>query len=242
MIIIDQLVSMPALYAVIIISFFVSLLINIAYKFMTNQKRLKEIREETKSHQERMKELKDNPKKMMEVQKDAMKLQMEMFTQTMKPTLITMLPLIFIFAWMNAHFAYAPLMPGQEFTTTMHFKEDATGSAELIVPSGVELTGNSVVDISENQASWTLKGQEGDYLLQYKFDEYTFDKEILITQDSEYRAPLDKIDEDSVEQISISQEKNILLDVFGFKIGWLGTYIIFSLVFSIVLRRLMGLY
>lgn len=233
---------MPALYSVLIISFAVSLLINIVYKFMTDQKRLKEIREEIKVYQERMKQLRDDPKKLVEVQRDAMKLQMEMFTQTMRSTFITIIPLILMFAWMNAHFAYAPIMPNQEFTTTMLFKEKAAGSAELIVPEGIQITGNAVVDVEDDEAVWDLKGEEGEYLLQYKYNDLTFDKEVLITQNSNYKTPIKNINQNDVEQISVSHEKNILLNIFGFKIGWLGTYIIFSLIFSLVLRRLMGLY
>lgn len=243
MIITDQLVSIPALYSVLIISFVVSLLINIVYKFATDQKRLKEIREEIKVYQKRMKELRDDPKKMMEVQRDAMKIQMEMFTQTMKSTFITIIPLILIFAWMNTHFAYAPIKPNQEFTTAMIFKEGAAGSAEIMVPAGIEITGNAVVDINENnEAVWNLKGEEGEYLLQYKFEDLAFDKELLITEDSNYKDPIKNINQNDVEEISINHEKNILLKIFNFKIGWLGTYIIFSLVFSMVLRKVMGLY
>lgn len=242
MMIIDQLLSIPTLYSVLIISFFISLLINIVYKFTTNQKRLKEIREETKIYQKRMRELKDDPKKMMDVQKDAMKLQMEMFTQTMKSTFITIIPLILIFAWMNSHFAYAPIKPNQEFTTSMFFKEGATGSAELVAPEGIQITGNAVVDIKDDKAVWNLKGEEGEYLLQYKFEDLSFDKEVLISQNSNYKNPIKNINQNDVEQISVEHNKNILLNIFGFKIGWLGTYIIFSLIFSIVLRKIMGLY
>lgn len=243
MIIIDQLISMPALYSVLIISFVVSLFINIVYKFMTDQKRLKEIREEIKLHQKRMKELRDDPKKLMEVQKDAMKIQMEMFTQTMRSTFITIIPLLLLFAWMNAHFAYAPIKPGQDFTTTMLFKEDTSGSPEIIVPEGIKITGSAVVDINDNhEAVWNLKGEEGEYLLQYKFEALSFDKEVLITQNSDYKAPVKNINQNDVEQISISHDKNILLNIRNFKIGWLGTYIIFSLIFSMVLRKIMGLY
>ena len=243
MIILDQLISIPALYSVIIISFFVALLINIIYKFMTDQKRLKEIHNETKKYQESMKKLKDDPKKMMDVQKDAMKLQMEMFTQTMKPTIVTMLPILFVFAWMSTHFAYAPIMPGQEFTTTMLFKEVADGSAEILVPEGIRITGNAVVDINNNKnASWHLRGEKGEYLLQYRYNNQTYDREVLITQESSFKEPVKNINEDNVNKIIVEHDKNILLDVFGFKIGWLGTYIIFSLIFSMGLRKLMRLY
>lgn len=242
MIIIDQLLSMPALYSVLIISFVLSLLINISYKLMTDQKRLKEIRKKLNDYQKSMKQLRNDPKKVMEVQKETMSLQMEMFTQTMKPTLITIIPIIFIFAWMSTHFAYAPIKPYQEFTTTMLFKENTAGLAELVVPEGIRIDGNAVVEINSDEASWKLSGEKGEYLLQYKFKNQTYEKDVLIAQETNYKDPVKSINEDDVKQISIKQEKNILLEIFGFKIGWLGTYIIFSLIFSIVLRKVMRLY
>ena len=62
------LVKMPPLYAILIISAFASLVITVAYKFLTDQKRMKELKDKLKESQQKMKEYqkKNNMKKLLQ--------------------------------------------------------------------------------------------------------------------------------------------------------------------------------
>src|SRR3989344_2060351 len=111
------LLNLPTLWAVILLSFLISLIITIIYKYTTDQNLMKSLKEEMKEMQKEMKELRNNPEKAMQVQKKVMKTNGKYMMQSLKSTLYSFLPIILIFGWMNAHLAYIPILPGQEFGT-----------------------------------------------------------------------------------------------------------------------------
>lgn len=90
-------------------------------------------------------------------------------------------------------------------------------------------------------AGWQLSGKEGSYMLQYNVGNLTYYKEILIS-DKSYKKPLEKIDDGIVKGIMTDQKKLIVMNIFGWKLGWLGGYIIFSIIFSMALRKFLKVY
>jgi len=181
--------GMNLLFAITVISFLMSVLITFAYKLMTDQSLMKDLKEEIKSFQKQMKELRDKPQKMMKVQKQAMETNMKYMMHSMKPTLITFLPIIIIFGWLNGHLAYEPLLPNQEFTTTAFMARGTSGTIELIIPEELALISNANQTIANNEASWTLKGTEGTYVLEYVYNDNEHqDKEVTVSKISDYSA------------------------------------------------------
>ncbi len=89
----------------IFISFVLTLLITLAYKFMTDQKLMKSVKEDMKSIRKQMKEFKDEPDKVMELQKKSMEMSMSQMKNSFKPMLITFIPLIIIFGWLRGVYA-----------------------------------------------------------------------------------------------------------------------------------------
>ncbi|MFH1849576.1 MAG: EMC3/TMCO1 family protein [archaeon] len=234
------LLDLPPLASITIIALGISILITLVYRWMTDQDLMKSLKDEMKKLQKEMKELKHDPKKMMAVQKQAMEKNMKYMMHSMKPTLITFLPIIIIFGWLNGHLAFHPIAPGQEFTTTLIAKTG--GSVTITVPEGVEIIGGAVQEIKNGLAVWTLKGEAGQYLLEYDMDGRTYTKELLITEERAYKTPVEKKKDDYVASISIDNEKIRPLNLFGWRLGWLGTYIILSIVFSMTLRKILKLH
>jgi len=91
-------------WAIITISFLITLIITLFYKLFTDQDVMKALKAELKSLQKEMKSLKDQPEKFMAAQKKAMKKNMEYMKHSMKPTIITMIPLLIIFGWLRYKF------------------------------------------------------------------------------------------------------------------------------------------
>lgn len=143
------LISIHPFYAVTIVSIVASLIITVAYKFLTNQKRMKELKDQQKEFQKKMRESQksNDTKKLMEIQQEAMAVNMEYMRSTMKPTLITMIPLLLIFGWLGSYCAYEQIMPGEEFSVYAIF-EKSIGNATLEVPNGLSLISNETQDIS----------------------------------------------------------------------------------------------
>ena len=92
------------LVGLVIISFILTLLITLAYKFLTKQHLMKEWKEELNSYQKQMKEHKHDHKKVIELQKPMMEVQMKYMMHSFRPLLFTFLPLILIFNWLRAVF------------------------------------------------------------------------------------------------------------------------------------------
>ncbi len=237
------LLKLSPLWAIIIISLVIAVIITFVYKWMTDQNLMKSLKGDIKKFQKEMKELKHEPQKVMAIQKKAMQTNMKYMMHSMKPTLITFLPIILIFGWLNAHLAYDPINPGEEFTTTVMFQEGVAGNASIIAPEQIKVISDIEAVIVDNKITWTLKGEAGEYLLEYVIEDRKYSKDLLITDKQEYKQPIKIIkNDDKINTIQINQEKIKPLNLFGWRVGWLGTYIIFSIIFSMSLRKLMKLH
>ncbi|MDA1196537.1 MAG: EMC3/TMCO1 family protein [Nanoarchaeota archaeon] len=239
--VLNPLLALPIFTLVVLMSFLITLLITLIYKFTTNQSLMKSLKSELKELQKEMKELRDHPEKMMKVQKQAMQTNMKYMGQSMKSTLYTFLPIILIFGWMNAHLAFIPITPGSEFTTTVFFEDNVRGAATIDVSPELEVIGPINKTIEGNKIIWTLKGSSGEHLIQYRAGQKTYEKDVLISDSPEYATNIEKVKDGIVKQITIDHEKREF-DLKIFKLGWLGTYILFSIVFSMILRKLFKVY
>lgn len=238
----SPLLNLPTLWAVIILSFLISLLVTVVYKYTTDQNVMKGLKEEMKEFQKQIKELRKEPQKAMEVQKKAMQTNMKYMMHSMRSTLYSILPIIVIFSWMNANFAYEPILPQQEFTTTVTFEEGFDGIIELSVPKGITISGDTKKEVRDSIVKWVLSGNEGEYLLEYIYDGKKQSKEILITEKNRYKGPLKIVKGDAIKTIEVEHIPKKLINLFGWEIGWLGTYIIFSILFSIIIRKVIKVY
>ncbi len=98
-------VAISPLLGIIIVSFVLSFISAIAWKYLTDQKLLKSIREKTKTMHEEFKQHKNDPKKLSELNAkmakenwETMKIQ---YKQSIKPMLITIIPFGFAFVWIR---------------------------------------------------------------------------------------------------------------------------------------------
>jgi len=229
------------LYLVLIVSLIMTVLVTLAYKYLTNQELMKSLKTELKEHQKKIKEHRSDPKKAMHLQKKAMESNMKYMMHSFKPMIFTIIPILIIFGWLNAHLAYEQIMPNEKFTTTAIFGKNVNGDVELVVPEGIDILDGQVKKIN-GAVTWELQGDEGEYLLEYKFDDKLFSKDVLITNEKEYSPVIKKIKDNELKTITIDNEKLKILNLFGWKLGWLGTYIIISIVFSMILRKALKIY
>jgi|SRR3989344_797855 len=91
-------------WSVIVISFLLSLLVNLAIKFLSDQNAMKKLKEEGQFFKEEMKKFKDEPHKLIELQKKAMESSFNYMKHSMRPTLFTLIPLLVIFNWLGNTF------------------------------------------------------------------------------------------------------------------------------------------
>ena len=127
----------------------------------------------------------------------------------------------------------------------MTFETDAIGEVILKETEGIQVLSENPAEIQEKKATWKLKASEGDYLLEYEYKDQLYEKEVLVTNTNKYRQPQKKVNDKTVSMITISNNKMMPLgnlSLLGWKPGWLGTYIIFSIVFSMTLRKVLNVH
>lgn len=232
--------SLGSLLFIIIISFIVSLITVIVYKLTTDQILMKNLKEEiNKLNKEARKNMQDQ-KKAMAIHKEAFSKQMTMVKHSLMSTFITILPILLLISWMNANLAYSPITEGQQFTASVLF-DDYVGKAELIVPEGMAIVDKAVKDAGE-KVDWRLSGKTGEYLLEWKVSGKSYLKDIVIGSKQKYSEPIKIINDGVVKQIQINYKLLKILNLSLFKLGWLGSYIVFAVIFSIILRKILKVY
>jgi uncharacterized membrane protein (DUF106 family) len=86
--------------SIILISFLVTVFITVVRYFMTDREKMKEIKDRQKALRKEIKLYKDNPEKMMELNKQMLEDMPEQMKQSMKPMIITMIPVLILFKWL----------------------------------------------------------------------------------------------------------------------------------------------
>ena len=102
---ITELVQQYPTISIIIFSILVTLFVTVVTYFMTDRERMRELREKQKRLQAEMKNHKNNPDKLMELQKEMMADLPEQMKHSFKPMLITLVPLLVLFAWLRGLYA-----------------------------------------------------------------------------------------------------------------------------------------
>jgi uncharacterized membrane protein (DUF106 family) len=244
--VLQPLLGLGPFWAILVLSLIISLLITLVYKYATNQNEMKRLKDEQKEYQKRLKELRSQPDQMMKVQKEAMKKNMEYMKHSFKATLITMLPIIIIFSWMSANLMYEPIFPGDRFSISAEFLDGISGEAEIFVDDKLEIVGESKRTIN-SEVVWNLKAvSEGDGFISVKTsgDEQT--KKVLVTKELQYEDSISFFENSDIKKLEIGYNKLRPLgpnfSLLGWQPGWLGLYVIFSIVFSMGLRKVMKIY
>ena len=103
--VLGPLMKLPEPFPIIAISFLITMVTTLVYKYATDQEVMKTLKEDMKAMQAEMKGLKDQPDKLMSMQKQAMEKNMKYMMKSFKPMLITFLPVIIFFSWLNKYYA-----------------------------------------------------------------------------------------------------------------------------------------
>lgn len=102
-------VTISPLVGIIVVSFALTLLSTLAYKLFTDQKLMKDVKEEMKDIRKEMKEFAHDPTKVAELQKRSLEKSANQMKQSFKPMLITIIPFLLVFNWLRAEYEVLPV-------------------------------------------------------------------------------------------------------------------------------------
>jgi uncharacterized membrane protein (DUF106 family) len=106
---INEIIIQHPKLSILVLSFLVTLFITIVTYYMTDRTRMKELKDKQKALREEVKKYRDNPQKMMELNKKMMEDMPEQLKHSFKPMIITMIPILIVFAWLRSTFALTSL-------------------------------------------------------------------------------------------------------------------------------------
>lgn len=96
--------NLSPFWAIVVLTLLITFLITLAYKLLTNQELMKNLKQESEALKAEMKTLKNDTEKLMQVQKKAMEKSFEYMRHSMKPALFYLIPLLLFFNWMSKTF------------------------------------------------------------------------------------------------------------------------------------------
>ena len=90
--------KIPPILAILILAFLLGLISTLLQKYLTNQGKMRRLKEDTKRLQEQYKKLmKEDPHKAIKIQQKMLPLQMDLMKESFKPLLVTLIPFLLIF-------------------------------------------------------------------------------------------------------------------------------------------------
>ncbi|MBR9677653.1 DUF106 domain-containing protein [Candidatus Woesearchaeota archaeon] len=251
------LLKLSPLAGLVVVSLVMTLFITLIYKFTTDQVLLKELKENQKKVQAEMRKHKDNPKKVMELQKKAFAASGVIMRQSMKSMIYTFIPIIILFGWVSAHFAYTPISVGDNFSVMANLERGAQGTVSIVVPEGLSVLSAQSINITDGRVGWLLIADNpGDYQVSFEYVNDIVTKRVVVEGERGYLKNI-KTKRTFIEFVYGSREESIAksssfkqiivgyqklkpwgsFSLFGYKPGWLFTYIIFSIIGSTLVRK-----
>ncbi|MCF7866537.1 EMC3/TMCO1 family protein [Candidatus Woesearchaeota archaeon] len=240
--VLDAILSLDYWILIFLLSLIVTLISTITYKYTTDQKKIKQYRKEVKDMQAEMKKHKDDQKKMLKIQREMMSKNGELMKQSFKPMLYTFIPLLLILSWMSSTLAYEPLQPNIPFSVTAQLDELYMANlSDITIKSDKPIKMKEDIEFQAEgkQKRWILQANEsGTYTLLFEGDSFKETKEILVTTEKKFKQPIQTY-KGQLKSVTTSN-KEVTMDFGIFKLNWLWSYILLSVIMSIGLRKVMG--
>lgn len=235
------LLRLPPFWSILLISVFLTFIVTLIYKVVTDQAKMKALKDEIKQAQTEMKEHKSNPEKMMEINRKAMEKNFEYMKHSFKPMIFTMIPVLLIFGWLNAHLAYEPLRPNQPFSVVAQFTPEFQGNASL-ENDYLSFLSPATVSVAGGKAQWNLSGKAGTYAMLVHYNGQQQVKDVLITEERSYKPIVQTYKKSDLMSITTVHQKVYTFALFGIRFNWIWTYILISILSSMLLRKAMKVY
>lgn len=237
--ILSPLLGIDPLYAIVIISGFLSLASILASKYFTNQAKMKQHKLDMKAIQKKSQALsKSDPSKAMSMQKEMMDMNMVIMKESFKPMFITIIPFLLVFAWLNANLSFIPIEATEPFTITADMKiDEGLVSVRVIPEDKITYISNQTTEIVDKKVSWELSGDAAHYTIQYSYNNETVEQDLIIGDT--YETPLKAHSASSFKKTTIGNEP-LRVKLLGLEMKWIWSYVLFSLMFSIIFRKLMN--
>ena len=248
--------AQPVAFLIILLATVViSVISTLAYKYTTDQKKMKRIKEKLKDLQAQMKEARGDQDKMLKLNGQIMKSHNEYSMQSMRSILFTIIPVMLIFIYLQANVAFTPIAPGDEFDMLLDYRDtDRIGDVIVMPAVGMDLLNRTDYEKSGFLGFGRMNGERitllapaepGEYTVTFTSTNTTVNRSVIVTNGREYAPASVAFRESALRAAAIDYRGLRIFDIGwlpGWLQGWIAVYIILTLIFTNIFRKIMKVY
>ncbi|MEW5803709.1 MAG: hypothetical protein AB1847_16570 [bacterium] len=251
--------SLEPFWGFMAICFVMGTIVVIIFKYVSNQKKIKAVKNQIKIHFLEIRIYKDDFREVLKAQKEILKNNFRYIAYNTQGAVPVILLFLVTLSQINLRYGYDPIMPGEPFDVKVTYGQNADRRPDplLTLPEGFEALTPALRLGGENEVSWQLRASEaGKYRIGIQTCDENYTKEIVIGKISDPFCPelirqgfwasfvnaaepaLPK--KGLLESIEIGyQPKHFKCILFGWNMHWLLVLPILAISFGLVVRKVL---
>ncbi len=241
-----------------IISLLTGFLMLLVFRFTSNQKGIRKVKNKIKAHLLEFRLFKDSLSITLKAQGNILRYNLKYLSYYGKPMLVMIIPLILILFQLNLWFGYQALAPGETAILKVELEEGINLlNLELTIePSkGFDIETPPLRIQEEREINWRLRAREkGIHNLTIVADNHRITKKVAVAQKPLSKISPLRIRRNFIEELINPGESPLSgdlpikaievkypakkMNLFGWQIHWLIIYVVFAVILSFAFRRL----
>ena len=252
--------ELPPFFGFFFIALITGYLAVAIFKYVSDQKALKEIMTRIKVHFAEILLYKDDFRQILLAQKEIFKNNFLYFIRTIKPAIPIVVVVLTILSQMNIRYSFQPISPDEPLVVKVSIADNPvnedTEDVKLYLPYGFEAV-TPAFHLAEKQIEWRIKSSiTGEFDLAFQVGQNIFHKKILIGEPTRAFSPhlgkqgfVEKIfnpleellpSNSPLESIDLGyQARSFNLGVFGWSMHWLVAFLVIAIAFGLLCRKLL---
>ena len=252
--------ELPAVFGFSFIALFTGYLAVAIFKYVSDQKALKEIMNRIKVHFAEILLYRDDIRQILFAQKEILKNNFLYFIKTIKPAIPIVVIVLTIVSQINLRYSFRPISPDEPLTVKVSMSNNPeienSKDVTLYLPYGFESV-SPAFHLPGDQIEWKIKSRRtGEFDLAFQAGQNIFHKNVLIGKPiypfsphlgkqgfvEKIFNPLEKLlpSDSPVKSIDLGyQARTFNLGVFGWSIHWLVAFLIIAIAFGLFCRKLL---
>ena len=250
--------SFHPLFALIWLSLLTGIFMLIIYKYTSNQRGIRRIKDKIKAHLMEIRYYKDDLRIILRAQRKILRHNLTYMKYSLKPLAVMIIPIVMLLAQMNLWFGYMPLKEGDSVLVKVKLAGqmgEPFPDISLDLPQGLKSEGPPFKDTFEREFDWRIKVEKrGNYRLRFSSSSGAVEKELIaassklarisprlfspnIIQEFLYPGEKPLVKNSAIKSIEIKYSARGI-PFFGWDIHWIIYFFVLSIAFGFALKGL----
>jgi hypothetical protein len=247
--------SLPSVIALGAVSFTAGIVTLLTFRYLSNQKGIKAVKNRIMAHLLEIGLFKDDPVAIVGAQWRMLSATFAYVRYAFTPFVVMLIPFIILILQLNFYFAYRPLRPGESAIVTLKWNNQIPWNertVRILAPEGLAIETPALRIAGGTEMNWRLRAKhEGKFELIFQTPDQALGKEVLVTERlarvsptrrranlleavfAGGEAPLPQ--NVQIEVIEV-RYRPMSFSVFGWNVHWVVLFFVFSLLAAYTLR------